>query len=81
MALLTSLQWGDVQGYIGGGEGEGEGEERGTGKEIGRKGSNLAATATWPCSQAFNGEMYKVTWEAGRERERERRGRGGQARR
>ena len=81
MALLTSLQWGDVQGYMGGGEGE-ERErerERGTGKELGRKASNLAATATWPCSQACNGEMYKVTWEAGRERER--RGRGGQARR
>ena len=59
MALLTSLQWGDVQGYMGGGEGEER--ERGTGKEIGRTASNLAATATWPCSQAFNGEMYKVT--------------------
>ena len=36
--------------------------------------SNLAATATWPCSQACNGEMYKVTWEAGggRGEERER---------
>ena len=37
MALLTSLQWGDVQGYIGGGGGEGEGDRQGD-REEGRGG-------------------------------------------
>ena len=74
MALLTSLQWRDVQGYMGGGEGGGRGGEGGWdgvrgGREGMRERNREAEGCRW--NDTDEGRVGRMGRERGRRKEME----------